>query len=369
MKTLWKKGDILDHVAASTISSGDIVVIGGLVSSAINDIVSGATGPMLIRGAINVTKVAGSAWTEGESVYFNGTAFTDAAVGVHAGVAFAAAASDAVAGKVLLNARPGSLLDTTEIYVAKNGSDTYGDGSRGSPFLTITTALAAVTAARKTIMVGPGEYAEAGALVWPTTVSGIQLIGVGNRWETVISASAGDEVITLTPGVQTSTFELTIQNIQFDHDTSGQDGIAIDNTAMTKKCNVYLGQVGFAGDGADNAIVCTHGDTSNAIRIYWDGGNGDCESGIDLAQANDGDRFYVDNVVFGGDDLDLGTNIAGTVRMRYCEIAYRTFTGGGAASLVTLAWCISNNGGTLAAADAATVTTNSSATNPVIVGT
>jgi len=260
-------------------------------------------------------------------------------------------------------------VETAYIYVAKSGNDTTGNGSANAPYLTITQALSVVTSARKTIMVAPGEYEEVGAIVWPTTVSGIQLIGTGNRFETVISAAAGDEVITLTPGVQTSTFELTIQNIQIDHDTSGQDGIAATNDSMTKKLNIYLGNVGFAGDGADNAIVCTHGDTGNAIRIYWDGGNGDCESGIDLAQANDGDRFYVDNVIFSGDDIDAGTNVAGTIKMRYCQIGYRTFTGGGASTVVTMAWCIRDNSGTLGAVDAADVETNSSITGSVIVGT
>ena len=257
--------------------------------------------------------------------------------------------------------------DGGQIWVSKDGRDS-ANGSRLAPYLTVTKALSEVTSSRKTIMVLPGEYAEAGALVWPTDVSGIQLIGVGNRWEVVISASAGDEVITLTPGVQTSTFELTIQNIQFEH-SDGQDGLVATNDAMTKKLNVYLGNVGFAGESDDFSVKCIHGDTDNAIRIYWDGGNGDCEGSIDLAQANDGDRFYADRIVISGDNFDFGTNIAGTVRMRYCEIAYRIFTAGGASTLATLAWCLSNNSGTLAAAAAADITTNSDATNPVIVGT
>ncbi len=250
----------------------------------------------------------------------------------------------------------------TEIWVSKEGNDTTGNGSFNKPFLTFTAAFAAVTNTKKVIRVLPGVYTEAAGLTWPA-FSGVQLIGTGTRFETEVRASAGDQVFDVTPGVVASTFELTIQDLHVNHDETGQDGILLDNTGMTKKLNCYFGNLGFDGSSSDYGIQCVHADADNAIRIYWEGGNGDVESKIDLASANGGDRFYVDNVIFKA-DIDAGTDVASTIRLRNTQILHEGFSGGGTSVVVDLISCWSLTGSTYAACDNTDITANSSITGP-----
>lgn len=259
------------------------------------------------------------------------------------------------------------LTSTREIHVSPEGSDTVWNGSQLFPFATIAKAFANVTSARKIIRLAPGEYDETG-LTWPT-ISGVQLIGVGNRFETVIKDSAeGDEVLAVAPGVQTSTWEMTIQNIHFDHDNSGQDGIKLTHTDVAAKMNIYLGVVGFDGDSSDLAILVVHGGSGNAVRIYWDSGNGDCESAIDLDSEDDGDRFYADNVIFKA-GIDAGAaDTTQDILLRNCQVlANAAFSGGGATGVCTLLGCWSLTGTTYAPTDMEDVTTASSLTDPVVI--
>ncbi len=260
------------------------------------------------------------------------------------------------------------LTSDREIFVSPEGSDTVWNGSQLFPFETIAKAFTEVTAARKIVRLAPGEYDETG-LTWPT-ITGVQLIGVGNRFETIIKDTAeGDEVLAVAPGVQTSTWEMTIQNIHFDHDISGQDGLKLTHTDMAKKMLVYLGVVGFDGDSSDRAILVVHGGSGNAVRIYWDLGNGDVESAIDLDSEDGGDKFFVDNVIFKA-GIDAGAaNTTQEIRLRNCQIlANAAFTGGGANGIVNLISCWSLTGTTFAIADAADVTTAADLTGPVITG-
>jgi hypothetical protein len=240
------------------------------------------------------------------------------------------------------------------LWVSKSGNDSIGNGSFTNPYLTITKAMAEVSEARKTIMIMPGVYAEASALVWSTSVSGIILKGLGgNQWDTVISALTGDQVIDVTPGAQSATFELTLSNLVVDHDISGQDGLDLDNTGMTKKLNVYLGNVGFGGDAADKSIVTLQGDTSNAIRIYWDSQNGDCEGKVYLDAGNNGNRFYADNVNLAAGLQTAADAVAFDIRLKYCGVLHEGVTGGNAAQTITAIGCWSQTGSTFAALDSA----------------
>jgi len=253
-------------------------------------------------------------------------------------------------------------MDVGSIYVSPNGNDAYLGGII-SPVKTITKALSLVSSTRKTIYVAAGEYAEVTGLTWPT-ISGVKLIGVGNRWETVISAAAGDQVIEIAPGAQSSTFEVTIQNIQIDHDTSGQDGLLLTHTSVGKKMNVYLGNFGLAGDSSDLGILVAHGGSGNAVRIYWDGGNGSIESAIDLDSEDGGDRFFVENVMFEA-NIDAGaSNTTQTIRLFNCQILHEGFSGGGTSGVVVLGGCRSKTGTTFAKADDTDVTANASLTGP-----
>jgi predicted RecA/RadA family phage recombinase len=98
-------GEILKYLAGSTIASDDVVVAGGLVGIAMADIANGSTGPVLIRGIAKVAKKTGTAWTQGQQLYYDATnKFSTIAAGTtRAGIAAVAAGSSDATGYVLLN--------------------------------------------------------------------------------------------------------------------------------------------------------------------------------------------------------------------------------------------------------------------------
>lgn len=71
---MYQFGEIWDHVAASAISSDDVVVMANRVGIAVTDIASGATGGVLVKGVVKVTKVAGEAWAQGDLVGYDASA-------------------------------------------------------------------------------------------------------------------------------------------------------------------------------------------------------------------------------------------------------------------------------------------------------
>lgn len=259
--------------------------------------------------------------------------------------------------------------DATTIHVSKSGNDTTGLGTVGSPFLTITAALAAVTSTRKFIIVWPGAYEEAAVLTWPTT-SGVTLAGVFGMWQTEISVASGvaDQVINVAPGAVSSTFELSIMNLRINHDESGLDGILLNNTSMTKKLNCYLKAVGGDADSdSDKFITTMHGDASNAIRVYWSGPrNGEVDGAIYWSAKNSGDRLYIsDAYLMGGIEYSADA-IAATLRLENCVVKHEGVTGGNAATLVTTMSCFSLTGTTFAVLDTDDIA--GSITNEVVLG-
>lgn len=244
--------------------------------------------------------------------------------------------------------------ETDQIHVSKTGNDSNG-GSRFAPLLTITAAFAAVTAAKKTIRVGPGVYSEAAGLTWPT-ISGVKLLGDHPKWTSEIELASGhgaDQVISVAPGAVSSTFELTITNMRVNHDEAGLDGIKLDNTSMTKKLNVYLDAVGGDADSdSDSFITMTHADTDNAIRVYWGGPrNGEVDGRITWTVGNAGDRLYIEQAyLMGGIVVGAGA-IAATLRLRDCVVKHAGVTGGSTSTLVTTMSCFSLTGTTFAALD------------------
>lgn len=93
----------VDHTAGSAVTAGDVIVDNGRVGIAVDDIAAGETGPMKVRNAeISVTKAAGTAWSEGDEVYYDGdnANFTvgQVANGTYAGLANRDATSGATSG-------------------------------------------------------------------------------------------------------------------------------------------------------------------------------------------------------------------------------------------------------------------------------
>jgi len=337
----------------AAVASGDVVALAAIYGIAAVDIASLAWGILSDGGEHELAATTTDTWSPGATLYWNSSTkklTSTMQAGRAIGVATKIKTNGQTTSTVLLNGGiPGDVAGS--MWVSPNGDDS-NDGSFLTPLATITAALAAVTSARKTIYVLPGNYVEAEEMTWPL-ISGVKLIGVaGEQWKTTIGVAAGeDRILTVAPGVQTSTFELWLSGMQFDHDEAGKDGIQLDNTGMTKKLNVYINDVGFEADSAsDLSIDVTHGDTSNAVRIYWDGGNGDVQGVVDLNCADGGDRFYADRVNFYG-GIMAGGNVTADIRLFNCGVLHEGITEGGTSTVVVCGFCHSLTGSTFAALD------------------
>ncbi len=233
--------------------------------------------------------------------------------------------------------------DDNIVWVSMSGLD-VNNGTVALPVLTITKAMTLVNATRNKVIVLPGTYEEAAAITWPLFTQ-VQLIGIGT---VEISIAAGTTVINVAPGVVASTFEMTLENFVLDH---GDDaGITLTNTAMTKKLNCYVKNVSSDGDG--NTLATVHGDTSNAIRVYWDGdkGNG-IEGPIAYNGDNDGDRLYFDQCNIDGGIVTNNQATALAIRLVRCRLKHEGITGGNASQTVLLVATYSESSGTWAIAD------------------
>ena len=109
MKTSINVHEKVDYLnAGSAISSGDVVALANRIGIAHDDIAATTgVGPVVILGIAKVTKLAGSAWTQDEKIYYDtvNTRFTDVASGnQYAGLAAKAATSAATTGLLDLNA-------------------------------------------------------------------------------------------------------------------------------------------------------------------------------------------------------------------------------------------------------------------------
>ncbi len=114
-KTYHQNGDVLDIVAGSAISAGDVVVSGDLVGIAVNDIASGDIGAIAVEGVFQVTKVAGEAWVVGDKIGYDlsATAFDKTFTGAtgdvtNCGVAAVAAGSADTVGYIKLTPGAGA---------------------------------------------------------------------------------------------------------------------------------------------------------------------------------------------------------------------------------------------------------------------
>jgi len=209
----------------------------------------------------------------------------------------------------------GFLFDTTDpsvIVVSKSGNDDAGKGSFTSPVKTLTKALGMATAARPTIFMLPGEYAEAAMIDWPD-VSGLSVIGMGGV--TISNGNAAVAVIDINPTYTAATFEIHLTGINIAADT--QIGIRVDNAHMTKKMMLYLDRVTTEMNVSGDSLVTANTVTTQAIRIYAR----DCsfEGLVHLITANAGARF----------------------RFRDCDFIGNVTTGGAVAAEYTFLGCIS----------------------------
>jgi len=352
--------------ADGLVDGGDPVVVGDSVgvafkgAAAVTDLISIDQEGKWWLSCVAVDDLGNSAIARGDRIYINRTTcvlskISNPATQLFFGIAkgiLATGTTGVVAVQVHQDPNQPQ-TDPTYLVVSKSGNDTYGTGTWANPLLTIGAAFDLVTATRKVVYVLDGNYDE--ALTWPT-ISGVKLIGMNREFGVILSDSGeDDQVIDVTPGVQTATFEMWIENIYIDHGNAGQDGIAFDNTAMTKKLNCYIRDCGGdAASAADRFIVTTQGDTNNAIRIYWEGNNGGVEGTIYMVAGNDGNRFYATNVVLNGGLSTSAAAVAFDIRFINCTILHEGVTGGNAAQTIIACGNFSHDGaGTFAALDTA----------------
>ena len=117
MKTYVQNGDVVDYTAGSDISSGDVVVIGGRVGVAVNDIANGKTGAVRVKGVVTLPKASAAVIGDGEGVIWDGSAgncdddqATPASGDLSfAGVAVGAAGNGAVLVNVDLGVQPATV--------------------------------------------------------------------------------------------------------------------------------------------------------------------------------------------------------------------------------------------------------------------
>lgn len=67
-KNYKQPGKVMDYVAGSNITSGQVVVIGNILGVALADIASGDTGSVQIEGVFECPKVTGAVIAQGESL-------------------------------------------------------------------------------------------------------------------------------------------------------------------------------------------------------------------------------------------------------------------------------------------------------------
>jgi len=93
-KNYIQEGDVLDHIAAANIASGDVVLMGKRIGVAVADIASGQSGSVAVEGVFALPKVVANAPAQGALLYWdaNASLLTTTATGnTLAGYAAAAA--------------------------------------------------------------------------------------------------------------------------------------------------------------------------------------------------------------------------------------------------------------------------------------
>ena len=66
-----QEGNVIEFTATQAYSSGDVVVIGGLLGIALNNVANGAQGQAQIKGVFSVPKVSAAVIAAGESLTYD----------------------------------------------------------------------------------------------------------------------------------------------------------------------------------------------------------------------------------------------------------------------------------------------------------
>lgn len=101
-------GSVLDFVAGSNLTAGDVHLEGDALGIVAATVTTGNQARLILRGIFTLLpKAAGEVWSPGDAVYWTGTAFTKTAAGNRlAGIAAAAALLADTVGSVTLKGPP-----------------------------------------------------------------------------------------------------------------------------------------------------------------------------------------------------------------------------------------------------------------------
>ena len=110
MLSYKQKGAVIDHTAASDLSSGDVVVCGVEIRVAVADIDSGAVGAVRRAGVCTLAKASGLSWSDGAQLYWDASSeclTTVSSGNTKAGIAVGDAASADTTADVVVNGNAG----------------------------------------------------------------------------------------------------------------------------------------------------------------------------------------------------------------------------------------------------------------------
>lgn len=194
-------------------------------------------------------------------------------------------------------------------------------------------AAVAAQIAGQTIEIVAGDYVLTETLTILLAATGGGLKGVGTV--SITGAAAADEAILIDPAVATGTFEYALENISIKGG-SNKIGLHVLNTDVDKKVNVYLNRVNIEDNGSGKALTAVNSDGSNAIRIYWNGGNVD---GIAHTPKDTGDRLILRGVNIEANLVAASVNVVASYFFSNCLIPHEGMTGGHASNVISTVGC------------------------------
>ncbi|WP_426307814.1 DUF2190 family protein [Acidovorax facilis] len=107
MKNFVQIGDVLDYTPGAAVASGAVVVIGARIGIAVNAIAAGETGPLRVKGVVELAKLGTDVVAQGALLYWDADDFrltTTASGNTLAGYAANAAGNGATTAWLHLNA-------------------------------------------------------------------------------------------------------------------------------------------------------------------------------------------------------------------------------------------------------------------------
>lgn len=163
----------------------------------------------------------------------------------------------------------GIVKPTNYIYVAKNGNDTTGDGSAGSPYLTISKAITVATAGI-TVFIFPGTYTENLTLK----------VGVN------LTCPVQYGVYVIGNHTATGTGTIICDNIVFQNASSAASGTTLTVSGSTAINLQFYGSYinSFSLSGAGDAIQWTNTNASSKIQII--------DGNVSVAHSNETARCF-----------------------------------------------------------------------------